>query len=90
MAFGSIRAVVPGLGSARGPGYRSYGLGLVVPETSGNVFDSLVQLEYESGIPRNPFINAGAIVVTDELLDLYDDHRQFPLDGVNGRAWRSY
>jgi glutaminase len=33
-------------------------------EPSGNPFYSLVQLEYESGKPRNPFINAGAIAVT--------------------------
>ncbi len=37
-------------------------------EPSGNAFNSLVQLEYEDGIPRNPFINAGALVVTDRLL----------------------
>jgi len=37
-------------------------------EPSGNPFNSLVQLEYEAGIPRNPFINAGAIVVADCLL----------------------
>jgi glutaminase len=36
-------------------------------EPSGNAFNSLVQLEYERGIPRNPFINAGALVVTDLL-----------------------
>jgi len=36
-------------------------------EPSGNPFNSLVQLEYEQGIPRNPFINAGALVVTDIL-----------------------
>lgn len=40
-------------------------------EPSGNPFNSLIQLEYESGIPRNPFINAGAIVVTDTLLSQY-------------------
>lgn len=34
-------------------------------EPSGQPFNSLVQLEYESGIPRNPFINAGALVVSD-------------------------
>lgn len=32
-------------------------------EPSGSPFNSLVQLEYENGIPRNPFINAGTIVV---------------------------
>lgn len=36
-------------------------------EPSGNPFNSLVQLEYEHGIPRNPFINAGALVITDIL-----------------------
>lgn len=36
-------------------------------EPSGNPFNSLVQLERESGIPRNPFINAGALVITDIL-----------------------
>ena len=41
-------------------------------EPSGNAFNSLVQLEYEKGIPRNPFINAGALVVTDILLDHLD------------------
>lgn len=38
-------------------------------EPSGNPFNSLVQLEYEHGIPRNPFINAGAINVTDSLVN---------------------
>jgi len=37
-------------------------------EPSGNPFNSIVQLERERGIPRNPFINAGAIVVTDVIL----------------------
>ncbi len=40
-------------------------------EPSGNPFNSLVQLEYEDGIPRNPFINAGAIAVTDALISHY-------------------
>ena len=40
-------------------------------EPSGNPFNSLVQLEYEHGIPRNPFINAGAINVTDALINHY-------------------
>ena len=42
-------------------------------EPSGTPFNSLVQLEYEHGIPRNPFINAGALVVTDRLLSLTGD-----------------
>ena len=37
-------------------------------EPSGSAFNSIVQLEHESGIPRNPFVNAGAIVVTDMVL----------------------
>jgi glutaminase len=37
-------------------------------EPSGNPFNSIVQLEIEKGIPRNPFINAGAIVVADTIL----------------------
>lgn len=40
-------------------------------EPSGNPFNSLVQLEYEHGKPRNPFINAGAINVTDALVNHY-------------------
>ena len=40
-------------------------------EPSGNPFNSLVQLEYENGIPRNPFINAGAIVTADTLVSIY-------------------
>ncbi len=36
-------------------------------EPSGNAFNSLVQLEHERGHPRNPFINAGALVITDVL-----------------------
>ncbi len=37
-------------------------------EPSGDPFNSIVQLEHEKGVPRNPFINAGAIAVTDALL----------------------
>ena len=37
-------------------------------EPSGTAFNSLVQLEVEKGVPRNPFINAGAIVMADILL----------------------
>ncbi len=39
-------------------------------EPSGNPFNSLVQLEYENGIPRNPFINAGALVLTDSIYSI--------------------
>lgn len=37
-------------------------------EPSGTSFNSLIQLEVEKGVPRNPFINAGAIVMADILL----------------------
>lgn len=37
-------------------------------EPSGNPFNSILQLEQEAGIPRNPFINAGAIAVVDSLM----------------------
>ncbi len=47
-------------------------------EPSGDPFNSLVQLERESGIPRNPFINAGAIVVADVLASALDD----PVGGI--------
>jgi len=38
-------------------------------EPSGSAFNSIVQLESEAGIPRNPLINAGAIATTDRLID---------------------
>jgi glutaminase len=38
-------------------------------EPSGSAFNSIIQLENEGGIPRNPFINAGAIVVSDIVLN---------------------
>ena len=41
-------------------------------EPSGNAFNSLVKLESEHGLPRNPFINAGAIAVTDRLVSRFD------------------
>ncbi|MEQ1746979.1 MAG: glutaminase [Saprospiraceae bacterium] len=49
-------------------------------EPSGNPFNSLVQLEYERGIPRNPFINAGALVVTDVLIEHLPDAKAAVLD----------
>ena len=51
-------------------------------EPSGNPFNSLSQLEHESGIPRNPFINAGAIVVADILLSHLSSPKQDFLDYV--------
>lgn len=36
-------------------------------EPSGQPFNSIIQLEWEKGIPRNPVINAGALLVSDVL-----------------------
>lgn len=55
-------------------------------EPSGSPFNSLVQLEHEQGIPRNPFINAGALVVTDRLLDLYPRPKEAILNFVRSLA----
>ncbi|CAN5738125.1 glutaminase [soil metagenome] len=41
-------------------------------EPSGDPFNSIVDLERHEGIPRNPFINAGALVVVDMLLGTLD------------------
>ena len=53
-------------------------------EPSGDPFNSLVQLEFEKGIPRNPLINAGAIVICDilisELSDPLNEFLQFVRD----------
>jgi len=46
---------------------------MVGKEPSGTAFNSLVQLEVEKGKPRNPFINAGAIVVVDMLMTELED-----------------
>ncbi|MEN6668893.1 glutaminase [Psychrobacter sp. B38] len=37
-------------------------------EPSGDPFNSIMMLEHESGRPRNPFINAGAIAVVDAIM----------------------
>lgn len=55
-------------------------------EPSGSAFNSLVQLEYEHGIPRNPFINAGAHVVTDALMGVRPYLRDTLLDFVRALA----
>jgi len=55
-------------------------------EPSGNSFNSLVQLEHENGIPRNPFINAGALVSTDCLLSISKNPLKDILSYVRGLA----
>ena len=54
----------------------------IAVEHSGSAFNSLVQLEYEHGIPRNPFINAGALVTADMLLSHLANPQQQFLDFV--------
>lgn len=51
-------------------------------EPSGQAFNSMIQLEMEQGIPRNPFINAGAIVVADMLHSRLSAPRQRLLEFV--------
>ncbi|GAB3726212.1 glutaminase [Luteimonas pelagia] len=55
-------------------------------EPSGDPFNSLIQLEYEKGIPRNPFMNAGAIVVADVILSNCDGAEDRLLDFVRRRS----
>ncbi|MCX7554977.1 glutaminase [Marinicella sp. S1101] len=52
-------------------------------EPSGTPFNSLGTLEHDDGIPRNPFSNAGALVVSDVLLDLYQDPKAALLDLIH-------
>lgn len=51
-------------------------------EPSGNAFNSLLQLEADNGIPRNPFINAGAIVICDILLEISTDPKDEMLEFI--------
>lgn len=55
-------------------------------EPSGTAFNSLIQLEVEKGIPRNPFINAGAIVMSDILLSHLEHPEEQFLDFVHTLA----
>lgn len=45
-------------------------------EPSGTAFNSLIQLEVEKGIPRNPFINAGALVICDVLISHLENPKE--------------
>ncbi|WP_423181281.1 glutaminase [Arthrobacter sp. NyZ413] len=58
----------------------------VLREPSGTAFNSLVQLEVEHGIPRNPFINAGALVVTDHLMEQTPDAAAALLDFLTAES----
>ncbi|MGO3811078.1 glutaminase [Mesonia sp.] len=45
-------------------------------EPSGNPFNSLIQLEKEKGVPRNPFINSGALVIADILISCLENPKE--------------
>ena len=53
-------------------------------EPSGQSFNSLVQVELEKGLPRNPFINAGALVIADLLQGRLGAPKQRMLEIVRG------
>ncbi len=53
-------------------------------EPSGTAFNSLFQLEADKGIPRNPFLNGGAIVVSDILLSNLKNPKEDFIDFVRG------
>lgn len=55
-------------------------------EPSGDPFNSLVQLEWKKGIPRNPFMNAGALVTADVMLSNFEDPRAALLDFLRARS----
>ena len=51
-------------------------------EPSGDPFNSLIQLEQEQGMPRNPLINAGALAICDVLIDELPNPEQNLLDFI--------
>lgn len=62
-------------------------------EPSGTAFNSLVQLEYEKGVPRNPLLNAGALVICDILISRLKNPKQEFLDfarQINGNPAIDY
>lgn len=55
-------------------------------EPSGDPFNSLIQLEYEKGIPRNPFMNAGALISADVILSNFPEPERALLDFMRARS----
>jgi glutaminase len=55
-------------------------------EPSGNPFNHLSLLEHENGIPRNPLINSGAIVIADILVSKLENPKEDFLQFVRGIA----
>lgn len=52
-------------------------------EPSGDPFNSLAQLELEFGIPRNPLINSGALVISDILSSIFESPKEAFLEFVS-------
>lgn len=55
-------------------------------EPSGTAFNSLVLLEQEDGLPRNPFINAGALAVTNAIVSRFARPNQAVIEFVGHLA----
>jgi glutaminase len=55
-------------------------------EPSGDPFNQLSLLELENGIPRNPFINSGAIVIADILVSELENPKEDFLHFVRSLA----
>lgn len=55
-------------------------------EPSGTSFNSLILLELNKGIPRNPFLNAGALVIADILISKLDNPKDDFLKYVRNLA----
>jgi glutaminase len=51
-------------------------------EPAGTKFNSLIRLETENGIPQNPFINAGALVIADILVTCLKNPKENYLDFI--------
>ena len=55
-------------------------------DPSGDPYNSVIELERQEGIPRNPFVNAGALIVVDTMLDTLspEEEVQAVVDFVDG------
>lgn len=58
-------------------------------EPSGTGFNSLIQLENDNGIPRNPFVNAGALVIADILISNLDNPKEDLLNFIRSLSGNS-
>ncbi len=53
-----------------------YPISRINVEPSGDPFNSMILLEQECGIPRNPLINSGALVMADILISNFDNPKE--------------